>query len=91
MGGSSNPGLNLSTDYGTHGTNSYEQFSNVNPPSSPKVYPQYKGNLGRKAALFGNFENPIPAQGTFLPSDENTPFEPPKSDKGSGFAIDGGD
>ena len=84
--GSGNSGISLSTDYGTGNSNNSLSQSNVSPVSSPEVNPMYKGNLGRKAAMFGNFRNPVPAQGTFFPSDD-TPFEGPRSDPGSGFAL----
>jgi hypothetical protein len=90
--GSGNSGLSLSTDYGTgqyHGSLSYEQ--NVRPPSAPEVNPAYKGNLGRKAALMGNWRNPVGGQGTFFTQDDDNQFEPPRSDPGSNFALNRGE
>ena len=83
---SGNTGISLSTDYGIgHDANSLAQ-ANVAPVLSPDVMPAYKGNLGRKAAMFGNFRNPVQGQGTFFPQDD-TPFEGPRSDPGSNFAL----
>lgn len=90
---SGNTGISLSTDYGTGNANNSLAQSNVSPVSSPEVMPAYKGNLGRKAAMFGNFRNPVQGQGTFFPQDD-TPFEGPRSDPGSNFALEkqvGGD
>jgi len=83
---SGNTGIPLSTDYGIgHDVNSLAQ-ANVAPISSPDVMPAYKGNLGRKAAMFGNFRNPVQGQGTFFPQDD-TPFEGPHSDPGSDWVL----
>ena len=86
--GSSNSSssFKLSTDYtGGSSLSAAQQIANVTPVESPEVNPAYKGNYGRKAAMFGNFRNPVQAQGTFFPSDEE-PFEIPHSDPGSDYA-----
>ena len=83
----------LSTSYGMSSM-SAKQFSNVRTrhmgevtQGNPEVNPQYKGNLGRKAAMFGNFRNATPGVGgTFYPS-EDEPFQTPHSDPGSPFAL----
>ena len=55
--------------YGTP-QNGHQTLSNVQQnPGEPDVMPAYSGNLGRKAAMFGNFRNPIAGQGTFFPAD----------------------
>ena len=55
--------------YGTP-QNGHQILSNVQQnPGEPDVMPAYSGNLGRKAAMFGNFRNPIAGQGTFFPQD----------------------
>lgn len=89
--GSGNSGLSLSTDYGIGNDNNSLAQSNVRPVTSPRVYPGYKGNLGRKAALMGNWENPIGGQGTFFTQDDDTTPELPHSDPGSNFALNRGE
>jgi hypothetical protein len=55
--------------YGTP-QNGHQTLSNVQQnPGEPDLMPAYSGNLGRKAAMFGNFRNPIAGQGTFFPAD----------------------
>ena len=67
--------------YGTP-QNGHQTLSNVQQnPGEPDVVPYYSGNRGRKAALFGNFKNPIQGQGTFFPQDAE-PTEMPR-DKAS--------
>jgi hypothetical protein len=84
--GSGNSGLSLSTDYGTGQFNgNLSSSQNVRPISSPEVNPMYKGNYGRKAALMGNWRNPISGQGTFFPQDDGSGIEPPKPDSGESF------
>ena len=85
-GGNSTSGFSLSTDY-VNGNMSAEQLSNVKPVQSPRVYPAYKGNIGRKNAMMGNWENPVQGQGTFFPQDDTSfHYEPFDSDKGAAFA-----
>ena len=87
--GSGNSGIGLSTDYFEGSPNlSAQNFGNVKPISSPEVNPAYKGNYGRKAALMGNWRNPIQGQGTFFTQDEAEPFHL-QSDKGANFAQPG--
>ena len=73
-----------STDYGT---GELRPLSNVQQRPASEALPYYKGNRSRQAALFGNFANPVEAQGTFMPSDDE-PAELPRSDQGSGFALE---
>ena len=65
--------------YGTP-QNGHRVLSNVQQnPGEPDVMPAYSGNLGRKAAMFGNFRNATPGTGgTFFPQDAE-PKEMPHS------------
>ncbi len=82
-GGGGNSGLFQSSDYGTD-SKGHRALSNVQQNPGSDVLPMYSGNLGRKAALFGNFRNPVQGQGTFFPMDAE-PKELPKS-----ISADGG-
>ena len=76
-GGGGNSGLFQSSDYGTD-SQGHRVLSNVQQnPGQPDVMPAYAGNLGRKAAMFGNFRNPVQGQGTFFPMDAE-PKEMPR-------------
>jgi hypothetical protein len=92
--GSSGPGGGLSddsgtqVDYGTDSRSAHRSISNVQMTPAPEVNPAYKGNLGRKNALMGNWRNPIAGQGTFFTQTDDTPVEIPKSDPGSEYAKD---
>lgn len=88
FGSGSSSGFPLSTDYGTEQFNSNLSASqNVRPISSPDVLPAYKGNYGRKAALMGNWRNPVQGTGGTFFGDEASPPDIPQSDPGSGFAL----
>jgi hypothetical protein len=67
--------------YGTP-QSGHRELSNVQQnPGEPNLMPAYKGNLGQRAAMFGNFRNALPGQGTFFPQDAE-PMEMPR-DKAS--------
>lgn len=86
LGGNSGSGTFQSTDYGTN-SSAAADLSNVQQRPATEALPYYKGNRSRQAALFGNFTNPVEAQGTFMPSDD-APSELPKSTQGSAFALE---
>jgi hypothetical protein len=81
-------GLGLQVDYGTDSGVAKSSLSNVQMAAPIEVNPAYKGNLGRKNALMGNWRNPIGGQGTFFTQDDGAPVELPHSDQGSDYAKD---
>lgn len=87
FGDDGSPAPSMSLDYLGDSIQGARDLSNVAMNPAPTVNPAYKGNLGRKAAMMGNWRNPVGGQGTFFPQDDAPPAEIPKSDPGPSFAL----
>jgi hypothetical protein len=65
---------------------SHPAVSNVQVNRAPEVNPASAQTYGRKNSMWA-FRNPVAGQGTFIPQGESASPEIPKSDPGSGFAL----
>jgi hypothetical protein len=88
FGDDGEPQSSMTLDYLGDSAQGAAQLSNVAFRPAPQINPAYKGNFGRKAAMMGNWRNPVQGQGTFFTQDDESPTEIPQSDTGSEFAKD---